>query len=131
MEVILKKTKITSSILKQTTNATENNLKDANFRVLGWCRYVVNKHTYKYILLYNENKQELVRYLFFSEIKEVYVNDYKGRDYYSPEKFNIEVKTPNFMDKVYTFKTQKERDDFAHDLRVIKNRAEEAGQIYL
>lgn len=131
MEVILKRTKITSSILKQTVSAKEEDLKNTSFKVLGWCNYYINKHTFKYILLYNESTAELRRYLFFTELENAYINDYRGRHYYSPEKFQLIIKMPNFADRVHTFNTEKERDDFSHDLRVIKNRAEQAGQIYI
>ena len=129
MEVILKKTKITSNIIKQTNSANVSDLK--TFEVLGWCNYKVGKHTHKYILLYKSATQELRVYLYFRDLKEVYINDDRGRDYYTPEKFNLETKTPNYVDKVYTFLKEDERDNFKKLLLEIKHQADIKGQIYV
>ena len=61
----------------------------------------------------------------------MYINDYRGRDYYTPEKFNLEIITPNFTTNVHTFDKEKDRDSFVKDLEIIKKRAEQQGQIYL
>ena len=47
MEILLKKSKITASILKQTVSATFSDMKNSS--VLGWC--IFNK--VKYIVFYN------------------------------------------------------------------------------
>lgn len=131
MEVILKKTKITSSIIKQTVKASEKTLMNSDYEVLGWCNYFSGKYRYKYILLYNSKTSDLKVYLFFGRLENEYINDYKGRDYYSPEKFNLKVITPNFVETVYTFEKEYDRDSLAKTLEEIKKLAEQKGQIYL
>lgn len=131
MEVVLKKSKITNSIIKQTLSATEDVLKSADYKVLGWCNYVVGKNRYKYILLYNQKTSDLKKYLTFGSLKKVHYNEYIGRNHSTPEKFNLEIITPNFTTKIHTFEKEAERDSFAKDLEVLKKRAEELGQIYL
>ena len=59
MEVILKKTKITTSILKQTLRSTEIELGVAD--VLGWCIY----DKQKYIVLYNSATQTRSKFPMF------------------------------------------------------------------
>jgi hypothetical protein len=131
MEVVLRKSKITNSIIKQTVKASEEVLKSSDYEVLGWCNYLLGKHLYKYILLYNQKTKDLKKYLFFGKLEKEYVNDYRGRDYYSPERFDLKVITPNFVDTIYTFQKEEERASFMKDLEVIKKRAEQQGQIYL
>lgn len=131
MEIILRKSKITSSIIKQTVKASEEVLKSSDYQVLGWCNYFSGKHAYKYILLYNQQTKDLKKHLFFGKLEKVYINDYRGRDYYTPEKFNLEIITPNFTTNVHTFDKEKDRDSFVKDLEIIKKRAEQQGQIYL
>jgi hypothetical protein len=63
MEVLLKKSKITSSVLAQTLIASISDLKSS--KVLGWCVY--KKH--KYIVLYNSQTNELRKYFLFKEVK--------------------------------------------------------------
>lgn len=131
MEVLLKKSKITNNIIKQIVKASEEVLKSSDYEVLGWCNYLSGKHLCKYILLYNQKTKDLKKFLFFGKLEKEHVNDYRGRDYYSPKKFNLKIVTPNFLDVIYTFNNEKERDSFMSDLEVIKKRAEQQGQIYL
>ena len=67
MEVILKKSKLTSGILTQTVVATYAELD--TFDVIGWC---VHKNL-KRIILYNNNTHELRKYLMIKEVStEIY-----------------------------------------------------------
>lgn len=63
MEILLKKSKITASILKQTVGAFVSDLKDSN--VLGWC--IFNKC--KYIVLYNEKNNRLTKQLYYRDVQ--------------------------------------------------------------
>lgn len=60
MEVLIKKGKITATILRQMPIAQYNELK--TFKVLGWCQ-----SKYKYIVFYNEDTNELRKHLFIDE----------------------------------------------------------------
>src|ERR1035437_6494922 len=62
MEVILKKTKVTSSILKQTLIAKVIDLE--TFEVLGFC---ISKNQ-KWIVLYKSSTNELRKYIMIKEV---------------------------------------------------------------
>jgi len=63
MEVILKKTKITSSILKQTLRSTEEDFKSGE--ILGWCLY----NRLKFIVCYRPGTKGLSIYPMFNDIE--------------------------------------------------------------
>ena len=60
MEVLLKKTKITLSILKQTLKSNEFDL--IRGEVLGWC--IAFREREKYIVIYRHDTNELSKFKF-------------------------------------------------------------------
>lgn len=113
--------------------ASEFDLKSPQYQVLGWCNFISVKDEVKYILLQNEVTKEFKKYPLFYELQEHSYPEYRGRNSYSPASFTLDVMTtfkvsPN---TIYKFSTKEERDDFSNDLKIIKNRALTAGQIYL
>lgn len=70
MEVILKKTKITNAILKQTLRPNTDDI--TRLSVIGWCIY--NKE--QYIIFYDTDNSLLYRLMMFDRID---INDDKTR----------------------------------------------------
>jgi hypothetical protein len=117
MEVLLKKFKITASILAQTLIADVANLK-SEF-VLGWCIY--KKH--KYIILYNSLTTELRKY----PMPKIVVLEY---DNYN-KKFTVRVEfTEHLTHHIYNMGDETLNDAFAVELKNVKGRAESAGQFF-
>ncbi len=110
MEVILKKSKITNSILKQTISPKlDMNL--SNYQNLGWCIY--NKE--RYIILYDAENSLLYRLLTFDRID---INEEKTRMALCKSRY-----TPRYLD--YT----KELHDLLLDIH--DNAINTKGQFYI
>lgn len=126
MEVILKKSKITSSILKQTLRSTEIDLKVGE--ILGWCLF--NKR--KYIVCYRRDIKGLSIYPLFKEIE-------FGKSF-SPDNQSenvvvtwwVKVKLGGIYVPIsYTTKDENEKDEFVKLLKTVKHNAESYGQFFL
>jgi hypothetical protein len=117
MEVILKKTKITNSIINQTLIAGSFDL--LSFEILGFC--VVKK--YKWIILYKSSTNELRKYPY---IKDVYYDDNKNYD------TNIRVRV-NFEGKIndITYISETENLLLFKKIKEIKNNTILKGQFYI
>jgi hypothetical protein len=122
MEVILKKTKITNSVLKQTLRSSEIDLKVGE--ILGWCLF--NK--LKYIVCYRSDIKGLSIFPMFKEV-EVYPN-YK--DSIENKTFLVEVKLGgNYIPLKYTFSDENNKNNFIETLNKAKNCSEIRGQFFL
>lgn len=119
VEVILKKTKITNSILKQALRSTETDFKVGE--ILGWCVY--NKE--KYILCYRSDIKSLSKYLMFKDIiNEGYQN--------MCEKYQLKVSFGgNYMPLFYVSKTKEDSDALFNIFKKVKIDAETKGQIFV
>jgi|GEM_PF-5376284 len=70
MEVLLKKTKITKSVVNQSLLGSSSLYLDhSNYDVLGWC-LLSGKRDVRYILLYNRIKNTIVR-LQYTDVSEI------------------------------------------------------------
>jgi hypothetical protein len=78
MEVTLRRTKITASVLKQMEHATDVEL--FNFKTLGYVNIIVSGRTYKKALMTNENTCKLFTLPFAIEVR--------GRTVYSKYNYN-------------------------------------------
>jgi len=117
MEVILKKVKITSSILNQVLILKADDLK--SFEVLGYC---VLKND-KWIVLYNASTNELRKTLMF---KEVLIDN----GHSSP--FHIKVIFPSkYAPRYYDGKNDSDCQEFIKLMNQIKHQAEEKGQFFI
>ena len=123
MEVVLKKSKITNSIIKQTLIANISDL--TNSDVLGWC--LVDKKIH-YIVLYNSSTNELRKYLMINKISfdTPYPHQYDTPNYLLTINFGV-----NYIEHNYKFDTLKEVEDFKSTLERIKTEALTKGQFYL
>lgn len=122
MEVILKKTKITTSILKQTLRSTEIELGVAD--VLGWCIY----DKQKYIVLYNSATKTLSKFPMFKDTSV----EPRYKDSSTPTDFLVEIKLGgNYVSIKHVFGTQEEVDEFLKNLKQVKHFAEIKGQFYV
>jgi hypothetical protein len=61
MKAILKKYKITKTILQQSLRPTQQEISD--LEVLGWCIYKTGKRLVSYIVLHDEKKGIIKKYL--------------------------------------------------------------------
>lgn len=126
MEIILKKTKITSSILKQTLRSTEDDLKISD--VLGWCIY--NKM--KYMILYRDDLKSLSKYPIYKEIEVGENRDTSNNYEIIKDGFWVKVKLDgNYVPLSYTCSDESEKDSFIETLGRVKNTALIEGQFFI
>jgi hypothetical protein len=119
MEVILKKYKISTSIMKQSLISNINDLE--NCEVLGWC--IFNKT--KYIVLYNELLGILTKYHMPREIIIL-------PKYHENLTYEIHVKFySNYSSLNYNAQTETEKDNLFFILNKVKDDAINKGQFYL
>ena len=112
MEIILKKTKITASILKQTLRPNINEFKC--FDVIGWCVY----DKQKWIVIFKDNDLKKLPLGF-----EVEVDKYNT--------FKVYFKVPRYIAVGYDFPTSNDAQEFIERLKFIKESAIEIGQFYI
>lgn len=118
MEIILKKTKITNAVLKQTLQAGISDI--TIFYVLGWCVY----KDFKWIVLYNYNTVQLRKYLIPKMIipeLDTYNNKYIVRVEFSG----------NVNQHIYSFDNMDESNKFALRLKTVQDLAESRGQFFI
>lgn len=121
MEVVLKKTKITSSILSQSEKATISDM--INETIIGWCVFKDNK----YIVLYDSVKNLLYKYKFFNNL-------YEGSESFDGEfqgKFRLKVIVDFGEDFYYQFDTKEELKAAEKLITSTKKTAIEKGQFYI
>jgi len=62
MEVLLKKAKITKSIIAQSLiGGYSLYLGNPNYEILGWCNFIDGKNSRRYILLYHKSDNTIVK----------------------------------------------------------------------
>lgn len=125
MEVQLKKTKISKSILSQTVRCSDIDLNIG--AVLGWCIF---KST-KYIVLYRHDINQLSKFPYFKDIE-------FGDNYHDTLSINkisshwVKIKLyGNYVPLNYNCKTTEEMNIFISSLNQIKLKAETLGQFYI
>lgn len=116
MELILKKTKLTSSILTQTVLASYADIK--TFDVIGWC---VHKN-HKRIVLYNHDTQELRKYPM--------IKDIKSEVYYMQHRTVIRF-DGNFNSAVYNTKDDEESQVIYNEFNKVRTDALTKGQFFI
>lgn len=119
MEVILKKTKITNSILKQALRSTEIDLKIGE--ILGWCIY----DKIKYIIFYRSDIKYLSKFPMFKDLitKEERIKS---------NRFAVMLSLGgNFMPLTYRSETKEENEEFVQLLKKVKHNAEIKGQFFI
>ncbi len=119
MEVILKKSKITNSILKQALRSTEIDFKIGE--ILGWCIY----DKMKYIICYRSDIKSLSRYPMFKDL----ITEERHKE---SEKYAVKVSFGrNYTPLTYVSKTKEENEDFVQLLKIAKHNAEIKGQFFV
>ena len=121
MELMLKKTKITSSILKQSLRSTGHDF--LNGEVLGWCVF----NGSKYIVCYRSSSCNVSIFPMFKEAKKTSTpKDGSNMEY------RIEVKLGGrYVSLMYYNTNESDADEFIELLNKVKNLAESAGQFYI
>lgn len=118
MEVILKKTKITSSILKQALRSTSIDLSVGE--ILGWCVY---GKLGKYIVCYRSDTKGLSIYPMFENI---------DSDHVENNAYTIQVKLGgNYIPLKYTCTDENDKNNFVEILKKSKHIAETRGQFFI
>ena len=136
MEVILKKTKITKSILEQSlTGNSSLYLGHPSYDILGWCSVIKGKFRYNYILLYDKRNKTIVK-LSYPNSKNIYEKDKEEQtrkdglpydDWYFLTYYYLELSDTQIvrtLDKVV-------RDDAKIKLQKFLREVEQKGQIYV
>ncbi len=122
MEVILKKTKITSAILKQTLKSTSIDLSVGE--VLGWCLY--NK--LKYIICYRIDLTSLSIFPFYKEL----TTEERTKERHGTEEFIVKIHLGgNYVPIQYSDKTKEGHEKFIEILKIAKHKAETKGQFFI
>lgn len=122
MEVVLKKTKITNSILKQALISTSVDFKVGE--ILGWCIY----EKIKYIVCYRSDINIISRFPMFKDLRTEQSNQPIG----GLGKFSVHVYLGgNYTPLTYISKTNEESEEFVELLRKIKHQAEIKGQFFI
>lgn len=122
MEVILKKTKITASILKQALRSTEIDLKVGE--ILGWCIY----DKIKYIICYRGDVKSLSKYPMFKDI----TTEQRHESLNGYDNFAVKVSLGgNYTPLTYVSKTKEENEAFVELLKRVKHNAEIKGQFFI
>lgn len=136
MEVILRKTKITKSIVDQSLPGNNRlYLGHPNYEVLGWCSMLKGKFRYNYILLYDKAGNSVLK-LNYPNSKNIYEED-KGEqtrkegtfydDYYYPTYYYLKL-----SDTLIIRTLDKEgRDKGKVELQKFLREVEQKGQIYI
>lgn len=122
MEVLLRKYKITTSILKQTLRSTEVDLNVGE--ILGWCLY----GKAKYIVCYRSDINSLSIFPLFREIsvEPKYNGSEKNKSYVVAVKLG-----GNFIPLEYQFSDEDGKSNFIETLEHAKEKAENKGQFYI
>ena len=122
MEVILKKTKITNSILKQSLRSTEIDFNVGE--ILGWCIY----NELKYIICYRSDIKSLSRFPMFKDL----VTEQRHRSVNGNDNFAVNVSLGgNYTPLTYVSKTKEENEEFVQLLKKVKHNAEIKGQFFV
>lgn len=109
MEVILKKTKISKSVMDQTTYSYNGMMLG---KVLGWCRIKGSA----WIAIYHESEKILTKIRLYSNFEKE--DDFEG--------FYIKIDGNR-----KGYRSAEERDLFYNNYKQVKEKALEAGQFYL
>jgi len=117
MEIILKKTKITSSILKQSTGSTLQDLRTGE--ILGWCMY----DKLPRIVCYNATSQTISIYVMYRSL-ETRCTPRDGHE--------VIVRLPgNYVPYTYRFENEVDQQEAAEVLERAKASAQEKCQFYI
>lgn len=114
LEVQLKKSKITKSILSQTIGLLKSKMSESEAK--GWCYYKERK----YIVLQNLNTYQLSKFPYFSRIEEV------------EDSFDVVLHyNANHEPYQYYCKTQEDKVELLLNLKSIIEEADKQGQFYI
>lgn len=129
MQAEIKKLKVTKSVIQQSEKAQLHEFKDLN--VLGWCNYKTGKYLVKYIILNDEEKGVIKKYIFFKEIETRFNHEYRGKSSHISKSWDLAVKTPSFVNLTYNFNSEKDLKEAIRLLEGMKKTAIERGQFYI
>jgi len=130
MKAILKKYKITKTILQQSLRPTQYEISD--LEVLGWCIYKTGKISISFIVLHDEKKGIIKRIPKIKEIEESFLDAYKGSIYFTPKRWEIKIKSAgNYKNVSYYFDNEVDPIAFKSDIESLIEKAEEKGQFYI
>jgi len=136
MEVLLKKTKITKSILGQSLSGNNSlYLGHPNYEVLGWCSIIKGKFRHNYILLYDKIDNTIVK-LNYPNSKIIYEEE-KGeqtlkeglsyQDWYFPTYYYLKLSDTTIVRTL----DKDVRDEAKIKLQKFLREVEQKGQIYI
>lgn len=126
MEVLLRKTKITQSILKQTQNIDISNMQ--GYEVLGWCYF----KDVQVILFYSGGENKLRQYPMWKELRETSYPVYeRSNGTVDPARYDLQVVFTPKLHKYYSYTSENLRGVATDNLRSAKSEAFQNGQIFI
>ena len=144
MEVVLKKTKITKSIVEQSLSGNYSLMYEKldNYTILGWCSHKTGKYTIRRVLLYNKLNNFIIKLPYSSPEKITIKEEIVQRDdknckggYVFPVVKIIIVQYPDLNNSLRLEQREDETyEDMEEKLKNIKDFyriVNEKGQIYL
>lgn len=141
MEVELKKTKITKSIVEQSLSGNYSILYNwTNYDILGWCSTKSGKYTVRKVLLYDRIRNSVVKWQYTSPskitmIEESVQRDDKNGGYIFPVLKKIKIPYEDLNNTLTLEQAEDETyEDMEQKLKKIKefyNIVNQKGQIYL
>lgn len=135
MEVLLKKTKITKSILEQSLSGNSSlYLGHPNYEVLGWCSIIKGKFRHNYILLYDKIDNTIVK-LNYPNSKKIYEEEKAEQtakngtyqDWYFPTYYYLKLSDTTIVRTL----DKNTRDESKLKLQKFLREVEQKGQIYI
>ena len=118
MDVILKKSKITSSIMAQTMSATEPEIK--KFKAIGFCIWKKSK----WIILYNEGTSEIRKLLMITDV--IAEKARTDQQHYVKVSFGV-----NWNPRFYACESEEESNELVEVFKEKKQYAIANGQFFL
>lgn len=122
MEVILKKSRITNSILKQALRSTEMDFKTGE--ILGWCIY----EKMKYIICYRSDIKSLSKFPMFKDL----TTEQRHKAINGYDNFAVNVSLGSgYKPITYVSENKEEGEVFIDLLKKVKSDAETKGQFFI
>jgi len=127
MDVVIKKSKLTASILAQVFILSEQDIFSRKYTALGWC----HSKGFNW-MVFQDNENNLKKCLIYSKFIEEDTTEQIDCHGARENRYNLFVRFPgNIADKKFWYKTEREREAFGNCLEDLKTEALQKGQFFI